>query len=90
MPHITVILPTWNRSKWLEKSIESVLSQTFQDFELIVVDDASTDSSEESVGIKSVMGLNSAIINASQVPHMEIYRLMVMELLFMNMMVRRR
>ena len=44
MPQITVILPTWNREKWLKTSIESVLSQTFQDFELIVVDDASTDS----------------------------------------------
>ena len=47
MPLITVILPTWNREKWLKKSVESVLSQTFNDFELIVVDDASTDSSEE-------------------------------------------
>ncbi len=44
MPQVTVILPTWNRAKWLKISIESVLSQTFQDFELIVVDDASTDS----------------------------------------------
>ena len=47
MPQITVILPTWNRAKWLKKSVESVLSQTFQDFELIVVDDASADSTEE-------------------------------------------
>ena len=47
MPQVTVILPTWNRAKWLKKSIESVLSQTFQDFELIVVDDASTDSTGE-------------------------------------------
>jgi len=44
MPQVTVILPTWNRAEWLITSIESVLSQTFQDFELIVVDDASTDS----------------------------------------------
>ena len=44
MPKVTVILPTWNRAKWLKTSIESVLSQTFKDFELIVVDDASTDS----------------------------------------------
>ena len=47
MPQVTVILPTWNRAKWLKSSIESVLSQTFQDFELIVVDDASTDSTVE-------------------------------------------
>ena len=50
MPQVTVILPTWNRAKWLKTSIESVLSQTFQDFELIVVDDASTDSTEEVLG----------------------------------------
>ena len=47
MPSVTVILPTWNRSEWLETAIESVLKQTFRDFELIVVDDASTDSTEE-------------------------------------------
>tara|TARA_B100001179_G_scaffold61793_1_gene42684 strand:+ start:187 stop:1017 length:831 start_codon:yes stop_codon:yes gene_type:complete len=47
MPNVTVILPTWNRAEWLETSIESVLTQTFCDFELIVVDDASTDSSAE-------------------------------------------
>ena len=47
MPQVTVILPTWNRAKWLKKSVESVLSQTFQDFELIVVDDASADSTDE-------------------------------------------
>ena len=47
MPQVTVILPTWNRAKWLKMSIESVLSQTFQDFELFVVDAASTDSTGE-------------------------------------------
>tara|TARA_B100000945_G_scaffold317419_1_gene320264 strand:- start:1223 stop:2053 length:831 start_codon:yes stop_codon:yes gene_type:complete len=47
MPHVTVILPTYNRAKWLKKSIESVLSQKFQDFELIVVDDASNDSTRK-------------------------------------------
>jgi len=47
MPKVTVILPTWNRAEWLEKSIDSVLTQTFSDFELIVVDDASTDYSRE-------------------------------------------
>ena len=47
MPKITAILPTWNRAEWLEKSIQSVLDQTFGDFELVVVDDASTDSTAE-------------------------------------------
>jgi len=47
MPQISVILPSWNRAGWLKKSIDSVLEQTFRDFELIVVDDASTDSTQE-------------------------------------------
>ena len=44
MPRVTVVLPTRNRKNWLKRSLGSVLKQTFRDFELIVVDDASTDS----------------------------------------------
>ena len=47
MPLITVVLPTWNRVEWLEQSINSVLEQTFKDFELFIVDDGSTDSTYE-------------------------------------------
>lgn len=43
MPHITVIIPTYNRKALLREAVESVLGQTFTDFELIVVDDGSTD-----------------------------------------------
>lgn len=46
---VTVILPTYNRAGFLKESIQSVLSQTFTDFELIVVDDGSTDSTKEAV-----------------------------------------
>ena len=53
MPHVSVILPSWNRADWLKKSIDSVLEQTFRDFELIVVDDASTDSTQEILTIYS-------------------------------------
>ncbi len=53
MPQVTVILPSWNRADWLKKSIDSVLEQTFRDFELIVVDDASTDSTQEILTIYS-------------------------------------
>lgn len=49
MPSVSVILPTHNREKVLERSIQSVLRQTFHDFELIVVDDASTDGTRELV-----------------------------------------
>lgn len=44
---ISVIMPVYNAEKYLKEAIESVLNQTYQDFELIIVDDASTDSSLE-------------------------------------------
>ena len=45
MPEISVILPVYNTGEILEKTIESILHQTFQDFELIIIDDGSTDNS---------------------------------------------
>ena len=49
MPTVSVIIPTYNRAHVLGRSIQSVLNQTFQDFELIIVDDASTDDTESLV-----------------------------------------
>jgi glycosyltransferase involved in cell wall biosynthesis len=46
-PLVSIILPTYNRANFLKRSIESALSQTFQDFELIIIDDGSTDSTYE-------------------------------------------
>ncbi|MCX7649273.1 MAG: glycosyltransferase [Flavobacteriales bacterium] len=47
MPYFSVVLPTYNRAKWLPETIQSVLKQSFKDFELIVVDDGSTDETKE-------------------------------------------
>lgn len=47
MPKVSVIIPNYNHARFLEQRIESVLHQTFQDFEIIFLDDASTDDSKE-------------------------------------------
>lgn len=48
-PTVSVIIPTFNRANLLMLAIQSVLDQTFSDFELIVVDDASTDNTQQKV-----------------------------------------
>ena len=48
-PSISVIMPVYNASAFLREALDSVLQQTFSDFELLVVDDGSTDNSVEIV-----------------------------------------
>ena len=47
---VTVYLVCYNYGEYVQQSIESVLSQTYKDFELIIIDDGSTDNSREIIG----------------------------------------
>ena len=49
MPKVSVITATYNHAHFLARSIQSVLNQTYEDFELIIVDDGSTDDTEKVV-----------------------------------------
>ena len=79
MPKVSVIMPTYNAQEYLRESLESVLNQTFEDFELLIIDDGSTDKTIEIINsyqdkrIKIIQGdkkgissaLNKGIENAS-------------------------
>ncbi len=49
VPKVSVILPTYNRAEVLPRAIGSVIGQSFANFELILVDDASTDNTEQTI-----------------------------------------
>lgn len=47
MPKVSVILPAYNAEKYIKEAVDSILGQTFKDFELIVINDCSKDSTEQ-------------------------------------------
>jgi glycosyltransferase involved in cell wall biosynthesis len=46
-PHVSIGLPVYNGQRYLREAIESILGQSFGDFELIICDNASTDATPE-------------------------------------------
>ncbi len=48
-PFFSIIIPTYNRASFLDTAIKSVLNQSFSDFELIVIDDGSTDTTAQKI-----------------------------------------
>lgn len=52
MPRVSVVIPTYNRREMLRDALDSVFAQTWRDFELIVVDDGSTDGTQEALAAR--------------------------------------
>ena len=48
-PKVSICIPTFNRKDYLKQTLDSVLAQTYKDYEIILVDDGSTDSTGEMV-----------------------------------------
>jgi glycosyltransferase involved in cell wall biosynthesis len=49
MPFFSIIIPVYNKEKFISNTLKSVFNQTFQDFEIIIVNDGSTDESEKEI-----------------------------------------
>ncbi len=49
MPQVTVLIPTYNCVKYLKESIDNIFKQSYNDYELLIIDDGSTDGTERTV-----------------------------------------
>lgn len=47
MPKVSVLMPAYNAAQYIGQAIQSILDQSFTDYELIIIDDASTDTTWE-------------------------------------------
>ena len=51
VPSISVVMAVYNSERFVSQAIESILKQTFSDFELIIIDDASTDNTSHAIDV---------------------------------------
>lgn len=63
MPAVSIITPTYNSADFVRETIESVLAQTFQDWEMLIVDDGSTD---ETLGIVDALARTDARLKVTR------------------------
>ena len=69
MPKVSVIIPTYNRARYVTRSIDNVLAQSYKDYEIIVIDDGSTDDTKKIIepyfsSIKYIYQENAGVSNA--------------------------
>jgi glycosyltransferase involved in cell wall biosynthesis len=48
-PKVSICIPTYNRKDYLKETLDSVFTQTYRDYEVVIVDDGSTDGTEEMI-----------------------------------------
>lgn len=56
-PLVSIVLPSYNGERFLKKQLDSIFAQTFQDFEVIVADDISTDSTVEILNLTLITAI---------------------------------
>lgn len=66
MPEISIVLPTFNGEKYIRQAIDSILKQTFQNWELIIVDDCSTDDTLQVINGYQKMDSRIKVIHNSE------------------------
>lgn len=63
MPRISVLMPVYNGEKYLQLAINSILSQTFRDFEFIIIDDGSTDRTPRILEAAAIRDIRVKVIS---------------------------